>query len=35
MGGFASKENLEEAKEMGAKDVCFPEKKRNEDIKDG
>ncbi len=26
-GGFASKENLEEAKEMGAKDVCFPEKK--------
>ena len=26
-GGFASKENLKEAKDMGAKDVCFPEKK--------
>ena len=23
-GGFASKENLEESKKMGAKDVCFP-----------
>ena len=34
-GGFASKDNLQEAKEMGAKDVCFPEKKRYGNITDG
>ncbi len=32
-GGFASKENLKEAKEMGIKDVCFA-KKRGLDISD-
>ena len=26
-GGFASQKNLKEAKDMGAKDVCFPAKK--------
>ena len=31
-GGFASKENLKEAKEMGIKDVCFA-KKRTGDIR--